>query len=131
MATIIVVIRRTYFCVLRQIQYFWTRLTCKYYTFVHTDPCFINSIIMLNGSWIRVRLHVTRLTVDEQTGQSANCNRGRSKYPFLSAFEMCWCVTDVLMINQILITGFVDWQSHATGSTHRWHGRRAPYRVHR
>jgi len=69
---------------------FFTLLTCKIYTFVRTDPCFVNSIIMLNGSWIRVRLHVTSLTVDEQTGQSAVSNRGRSKYSFSSAFEMCY-----------------------------------------
>lgn len=82
---------------------------------------------MLNGSWIRVRLHITRLTVDEQTRQSAVRNRGRSKYPFSSAFEMR--VTNI-SIAQIFIIGFMDRQSHATGSTHRWYGWRAPYRVH-
>lgn len=41
---------------------------------------------MLNGSRIRICLHVTCLTVNEQPGKSADCKRGRSKYIFALKF---------------------------------------------
>lgn len=97
------------------------------------DPRFPDRITMLNGSWIRVCLHVTRLAFDEQSGQYVNRERRRSKCTTQPTVGVWWNVPRINRVRRrlLLITGIVDWQSHAVGSTHRRHGRRTPYRVHR
>lgn len=101
--------------------------------FLFLDPRFPDRIAMLNGSRIRVCLHVTRLAFNEQPGKYANRKRRRSKCTPPNQRSASGEIYRVLIMRRrlLLITGFVDWQSHAVGSTHRRHGRRTSYRVHR
>jgi len=112
----------------QQIRYFWIRLTCKYYTL------FIQILASLTVSLCSM---VVGFASAYTSPALPSMNRPGSP---LSVTEeevsthfhrLLKCVTEVIMIHRILITGFMDRQSHATGSTHWWHGRRAPYRVHR